>query len=38
MKGALYSLGGCYGPGGTVPSIERLREEAHRPTMGTLDI
>jgi len=26
------------GPGGTVPSIERFREEEHRPTMGTSNI
>lgn len=38
MKGALYSVGAFYGPGGTVPSIESFREEEHRPTMGTLNI
>lgn len=35
--GAVYSLCIRYKPGGTVPSIERVRKEKHRRTMGTLN-
>lgn len=34
----LCSLAACYGPGGTMPSIESFREREHGPTTGMLNI
>lgn len=34
----LCSLAACFGPGGTMPSIESFREREHRPAAGTLNI